>query len=263
MGEETELHRNGGMAMSKTAIRLAALADLHCGRAASGQLQPLFTHVAEQADILLLCGDLTDHGLPEEARVFVKELASAGKLPIVAVLGNHDCHSGKQDEIAAILRDAGVQLLDGDSCEIHGVGFAGVKGFGGGFGRRILEPFGEGLVQQFVHEAVNEALKLEIALARLRPAQRIAVLHYAPIAETVEGEPPEIHPFLGCSRLEEPINRHKITAVFHGHAHHGRPEGKTSANVPVYNVAVPLLRHTAPDRPPFRIVKITLVPPEA
>jgi Icc-related predicted phosphoesterase len=145
--------------------------------------------------------------------------------------------------------------LDGDTTEIHGIGFAGVKGFAGGFGRRALGPWGEDIIKAFVHEAVNEALKLETALARLRTAHLIAVLHYAPIQATVEGEPLEIFPFLGCSRLEEPLSRYPVNAVFHGHAHHGQPEGRTTKNVPVFNVSMSLMRETFPERP-FRMFEI-------
>jgi Icc-related predicted phosphoesterase len=240
-------------------VRVAAVGDIHCGKAAAGALHPLLEQVAEHADVFVICGDLTDHGLPEEAQVLVKEL-SAVKVPIAAILGNHDYQSGKVEEVERIIEGAGVHLLTRDACEIHGVGFAGVKGFGGGFGRRILEPFGEETVKRFVYDAVEEALKLEAALGRLRAAQLVAVLHYAPIQATVEGEPPEIFAFLGCSRLEEPLNRYGVAAAFHGHAHHGRPEGRTSTGVPVYNVALPLLRHAFPDRPPFRVVEIPVQP---
>src|SRR5581483_5093632 len=160
------------------------------------------------------------------------------------------------DEIQQIMSNAGVRVLAGDSCVVHGVGFAGVKGFAGGFGRRILEPWGEDTLKHFVHAAVEEALKLESALAKLGSVPRIAVLHYAPIQETVAGEPLEIYPFLGCSRLEEPINRYTAVAAFHGHAHHGAPEGRTLAGVPVYNVSLPLLRRTFPERPPFRLIEV-------
>jgi Icc-related predicted phosphoesterase len=146
-------------------------------------------------------------------------------------------------------------VLDGDTCEIQGVGFAGVKGFAGGFGRRALGPWGEPIIKQFVHEAVNEALKLESALARLRTDKKIVILHYAPIEATVEGEPREIYPYLGCSRLEEPLGRYSVTAVLHGHAHNGAPEGRTAAGVPVYNVALPLMRKLTPHQP-FRILDI-------
>src|SRR5262249_40973844 len=158
----------------------------------------------DSADVLLLCGDLTDHGLPDEAAGLARLLTGTVRVPIVAVLGNHDYHAGKATEVARILTDAGVIVLDGEAAEVLGVGFAGVKGFLGGFGGHTVEPGGEDMVQQFVQESVNEALKLESALARLRRERRVAVLHYAPIQQTVEGEPVEIWPFLGCSRLEEP-----------------------------------------------------------
>ncbi|MGH7965205.1 MAG: metallophosphoesterase family protein, partial [Candidatus Binatia bacterium] len=223
-----------------------------------GTLQRLFAHIAESADVLLLCGDIVDYGLPEEASLFAKELSTAVKIPILAVLGNHEYESSKQDEVQRIFVDAGVVMLDGDACEVHGIGFAGVKGFAGGFGERALQPWGEETVKRFVHEAVNETLKLESALAKLRTPQRVAILHYSPIQATVEGEPAEILAFVGSSRLEEPLNRYPVTAVFHGHAHRGCPEGRTKGNVPVYNVAMPLLRSAFPDRPPFRLVDIAV-----
>lgn len=243
----------------KDLVRIAAIGDLHHSRNATpGLLQPLFSQISDSADILILCGDLTDYGLAEEARALVREMAVL-KIPTVAVLGNHDFESSQQDDIRAILVDAGVVPLDGDSTEILGIGFAGVKGFAGGFGRRALGPWGEGIIKTFVHEAVNEALKLESALARLRNEHRIAILHYAPIQATVEGEPLEIFPFLGCSRLEEPLGRYPVTAVFHGHAHHGQPEGRTAKDVPVYNVSMSLMREVFPDRP-FRIFELDMRP---
>jgi Icc-related predicted phosphoesterase len=231
------------------------LADLHCTKTSAGQFQPLFAQLAQAADLLLLAGDLTDYGLPEEAHVLAHELAGA-RVPIVAVLGNHDFESGKQDEVKHILTEAKVTVLDGDACEVQGVGIAGVKGFAGGFGRGTLGAWGEEAVKLFVREAVNEALKLESALARLRTPHRLALLHYAPIPETVEGEPREIFAFLGCGRLADPLHRYAVAAVFHGHAHRGTPEGKTSGGIPVYNVALPLLRRTFPDQPPCRILEI-------
>jgi len=243
------------MTTVKPTVRLAAVGDLHCNKSFQPSLQPLFATIGERADVLLLCGDLTDYGLPDEARVLAKEL-TAVKAPVVAVLGNHDFESGKQEEIKQILTDAGVLVLDGDAHEVHGIGFAGVKGFGGGFGPRALGPWGEDTIKRFVHDAVDEALKLEAALARLRSPQRIAVLHYSPTQSTVEGEPPEIYPFLGSSRLEEPLNRYPVTAIFHGHAHNGRLEGATKGGVPVYNVAMPLLTRAFPDQPPVRIVEL-------
>lgn len=244
------------MAPGANTVRVAAVADLHCAKAmAAGTFQPLFAQVAERADVLALAGDLTDYGLPEEARLLARELAVA-KVPVVAVFGNHDYESERHDEIKQILTDAGVTVLDGDSCEIHGVGFAGVKGFAGGFGERALQSWGEPILKRFVREAVDEALKLESALARLRTPQRIALLHYSPIRSTVECEAPEITPFLGSGRLEDPLNRYPVYAVFHGHAHRGTPEGRTAAGVPVYNVALPLLRRHWPERPPFRVVEV-------
>jgi Icc-related predicted phosphoesterase len=240
---------------SKDLVRIAALGDLHYGRTTPpGSLQPLFTQINDSADILALAGDLTDYGLAEEARAFVKEIIPTVKIPIVAVLGNHDVESGQELEIVKILADAGIVMLDGETTEIEGVGFAGIKGFAGGFGRRALGPWGEQIIKKFVHEAVDEALKLEAALARLRNERTVVLLHYAPIQETVEGEPREIYPFLGCSRLEDPITRFPVSVVFHGHAHHGAPEGRTRNNVPVYNVSASLMREVFPDRP-FRLIE--------
>jgi Icc-related predicted phosphoesterase len=237
-------------------MRVAAVGDLHCKKTSQGVFQPLFEAMAAAADVLVLCGDLTDYGLPEEARVLAKELAAAKTAPVVAVLGNHDYESGEMDQVKAILGEGGVNVLDGDACEIQGVGFAGAKGLGGGFGERALQPWGEDLIKRFVRETIDEALKLESALAKLRSTQRVAVLHYSPIRETVEGEPYEIFPFLGSSRLEEPLLRYPVTVVLHGHAHHGQLEGRTRGQVPVYNVCLPLLLAAAPERPPFRLVDL-------
>jgi Icc-related predicted phosphoesterase len=238
------------MGAGKDFVRLAAVGDLHYGKASRGQLQPLFNAITRvEADILLLLGDLTDYGLTEEAAELARELTSGIKIPIIAVLGNHDYENGAETEIARILREAGIQLLDGETVEVQGIGFAGVKGFAGGFGRGVLGPWGEEAVKRFVHEAVNEALKLESALARLRTPTKIALLHYAPIAQTVEGEPREIWPYLGCGRLAEPLSRYQVTAVFHGHAHHGALEGRTVNGTPVYNVSLPLLLAANPEQP--------------
>ena len=245
--------------MTSTAVRLAAVGDLHCTKTSQGVFQPMFARIPEAADMLLLAGDITDYGLPEEARIVARELAAL-RLPIVAVLGNHDYESGKEDEVRQILVDAGVVVLDGDACEINGVGIAGVKGFGGGFGQRALGPWGETIIKQFVHAAVDEALKLEAALARLRTEHLVALLHYAPVQQTAEGEPLEIFPFIGSSRLEEPINRYPVSLVLHGHAHRGQLEGATKSGVPVYNVSMPLLARTFPDRPAFRVFEIPIVP---
>jgi Icc-related predicted phosphoesterase len=244
--------------MERETIRIAAVADIHVKKSSQGALHPLFAEASETADVMLLCGDLTDYGTVEEAKVLAKEVTSSLRIPAIAVLGNHDFESGHEKELIEILTDAGVIVLDGDSCELFGVGFAGVKGFAGGFGRRALGAWGEPIIKSFVHEAINEALKLEAALARLRTPQKVAVLHYSPIQATVTGEPPEIIAFLGSSRLEEPIDRYRVNVVFHGHAHRGSPEGRTKANTPVYNVAQPVLAVAFPDRPLFRVVEIPI-----
>jgi Icc-related predicted phosphoesterase len=246
--------------MAGNVVRVAALGDLHCTKTSQGAFQSLFARVADAADVAVVAGDLTDYGLPEEARVLAKEL-SAVRMPIAAVLGNHDIESDKADEVRQILTDAGIVVLDGDACEMHGIGIAGVKGFGGGFGQRALGPWGEKIIKQFVHEAVDEALKLEAALARLRTHHLVALLHYAPVQQTVEGEPLEIYPFLGSSRLEEPIGRYPVSLVVHGHAHRGRLEGATKTGVPVYNVSMPLLTRSFSDRPPFRVFEVPVSQP--
>jgi Icc-related predicted phosphoesterase len=244
------------VALNGSVVRVAAVADLHCGKASQGALQPLFTRIAESADVLVMCGDLTDYGLPEEARVLAREVGGVLKVPMLGVFGNHDYESGHAEEVCRILGDAGIRILDGDSVEIAGLGFAGVKGFAGGFGDQALQSWGEPVLKQFVREAVEEALKLEAALARLHTPKRIALLHYSPIRATVETEPAEILPFLGSSRLEDPINRYNAALVVHGHSHHGAPEGRTATGVPVYNVSLPMLRATFGDRPPFRLFEI-------
>ncbi len=243
--------------MSKPgAVKVAAVGDLHCSADSRGQLEPVLRRAAAAADVLLLCGDLTDHGLPEEARVLAKELAGV-EIPLAGVLGNHDFELGQQAEISGILKEAGVRVLDGDAVEFLGIGFAGTKGFCGGFGRGALGAWGEEAIKIFVREAVNEALKLEAALARLRTPHRFALMHYSPVRATVEGEPPEIFAYLGSSRLAAPLTQYKVTAVFHGHAHRGSPEGTLGeTGVPVYNVSLPLLRRVFPDGPMCRVVEV-------
>jgi Icc-related predicted phosphoesterase len=236
-------------------VRVAGVGDLHCSRTSPGTLHTLFAKATESAELLLLAGDLTDNGLPDEARLLARELAAV-HVPVIAVLGNHDFESGRNDDVRQILAEAGVTMLDGDACETHGIGIAGVKGFGGGFGPRALAPWGEPTIKAFVHDAVSEALKLEVALAKMKSMPLVALLHYAPVQQTVEGEPPEIFPFLGSSRLEEPINNYRVSLVLHSHAHCGRPEGATKTGVPVYNVSMPLLARAFSDRPPFRLFEI-------
>jgi Icc-related predicted phosphoesterase len=237
-------------------LRIAATADLHCTKTGKGQFQPLFAAASQEADVLLLCGDLTDYGLPEEARVLAEDIRAFLTVPAIGVVGNHDFESGHVEEVARILADAGVKMLDGDCVEIQGVGFAGVCGFGGGFGRMMLNAWGEPLIKEFVQEAVEHAMRLERALARLETGKRVALLHYAPIRETVEGESLEIFPFLGSTRLEGPLNRFGVEVAFHGHAHNGAPSGKTSAGVRVLNVSLPVLRRVQPDHPWVKVVEV-------
>src|SRR5262245_25044588 len=247
--------RRRNASRDSTTMRIAALADLHCSKNSVDALQPVLASLPDRPDVVVLCRDLTDYGLPDEARLLAKALASV-RIPILGVLGNHDVEAGKGVEIADILREVGVDLLDGDAREIQGVGFVGVKGFAGGFGAHALGPWGEDIIKRFVHEAVDEALKLESALARLRTDRRVALLHYSPVRATVEGEPLEILPFLGSSRLEEPLSRYPVNVVFHGHAHRGELEGRTANDVPVYNVAMPLLAARFPGQPPVCLVDI-------
>jgi Icc-related predicted phosphoesterase len=224
--------------------RIAAMGDIHMREADHGKWVEYFKTVSGQADILLLCGDLTDTGTVGEARVLAQELKTC-TIPIVAVLGNHDYEKEQQEEIKSTLENEKIHILDGESIVVEGIGFAGTKGFGGGFERYTLAMFGEKMMKQFVQETVNETLKLDRALVRLdshyTDIKKIVLLHYAPIKETVIGEPQEIFPFLGSSRLAEPIDTRQVTAVFHGHAHVGVMEGATSKGIRVYNVSKPIL----------------------
>jgi Icc-related predicted phosphoesterase len=235
-----DLQENLQMSESRK-IRVAAIADCHYTKASAGHLKDVFVRASESADLLVICGDLTDYGLPEEAAILAQDLKSFVSIPCLAVVGNHDFESGKIQEVQETLTQAGVQFLDGEAVEIHGAGFAGVCGFGGGFDRQMLNPWGEPMIKAFVQESLDHALRLEKALNRLTMDRRVVLLHYSPIRQTVEGENPEIFPFLGSSRLENPINQFKVSAVFHGHAHNGNLHGQTSAQVPVFNVALPVL----------------------
>lgn len=243
-------------------IRIAAVGDLHCRLGRRDNFRRLVDAVNDQeAEALLLCGDLTDHGTPEEAKL-LGEVLRGMKCPVVGVLGNHDYDAGKGDEVASILREDGVQILDGDKFRLKGglAGFAGVKGFAGGFGRTALQAFGEDSIKHFVMENIQEAMKLEAALARLDTVLKVAVTHYAPTHTTCSGEAPEILPFLGSSKLGEAIDAQGVTVAFHGHAHYGTVEGRTATGVPVYNVALPLLRRADTER---RVFLIDLpLPPE-
>lgn len=237
-------------------FRIAAVADLHYGRTSHANLRDLFTEASRCCDVLLLCGDLTDHGTPEEARQLAEDIQTYARVPVLGVMGNHDYDGEQADEVSDILSRAGVEMLDGTFIEIEGVGFAGVSGFAGGFDRRALHPFGEKAIKHFVQATIDEVLKLEAALNRMDTEHRVVLLHYAPIRQTVEGEPLEILPFLGSSRLEDPLNHYQVSVAFHGHAHRGSPEGRTTANVPVYNVSMPLLLEHYPEKPPFRVFEI-------
>ena len=218
-------------------MRVAAIGDLHVTEDSVAPYRELFVEISAAADVLLLCGDLTNFGKPAEAEILAEDL-KACTIPVLGVLGNHDYECGQPEEVARILHEAGMKVLDEQAVEIDGVGFAGVKGFLGGFGRGELAPFGEPIIKAFVDEALNEARKLENGLRSLRTERSVAVLHYAPIAETLEGEPVEIFQYLGSARLADAIDRFDhVKAVVHGHAHHGKYEGRTLRGTPVYNVA--------------------------
>lgn len=223
-------------------MRLAAMGDLHVGADDQGRYREVFAQASQEADVLALCGDLTNFGTTREAENLAEDLAAC-TIPVVGVLGNHDYECDQPDEVRRILHEAGVQILDGQAYEINGVGFAGCKGFIGGFGRNMLSAFGEPALKAFVQAAVDENLKLESSLNMLRSDRIVVVLHFSPIPETLVGEPLEIFPFLGSSRLAETIDRfEEVRLALHGHAHRGTHEGKTPRGVPVYNVAQPLVR---------------------
>lgn len=223
-------------------VRIAAVGDFHCSESSAGAFREQFRRVNDDADVLLLAGDLTNWGTAAEMRIAVGELADV-EIPIVTVLGNHDHEAGETEAVCEILRDRGVRVLDGDTFELNEqVGIAGVKGYMGGFGRRALTAFGESLTKDFVSSCLEEVQKLELALRRLSTPVRIALLHYAPVEDTVLGEPEQIYPFLGTDRLAEPLDRFEVAVAFHGHAHHGSFEGRTPGGVPVYNVSHDLIR---------------------
>ena len=222
-------------------IRLAAVGDLHVGENARHPYRELFARAGQEADILALCGDLTNFGKTPEAEILAEDL-HACRIPVVGVLGNHDYECGQPQEVARILHEAGVKLLDGEAYEIEGVGFAGGKGFIGGYGRNMLTAFGEPAIKAFVQASIDENLKLESSLRMLKTERTVVVLHYSPIAETPDGEPPEIFPFLGSARMGETIDRFDgVKLVVHGHAHSGVYRGRTPRGAPVYNVARPVL----------------------
>jgi Icc-related predicted phosphoesterase len=225
------------MAKTEGTLRVAAIGDLHVTEDSVAPYRETFVEISSAADVLLLCGDLTNFGKTTEAEILAEDL-KACTLPVLGVLGNHDYECGQPEEVSRILHEAGMTVLGEQAVEIEGVGFAGVKGFLGGFGRGELAPFGEPIIKAFVDEALNEARKLENGLRSLRTERSVAVLHYSPIAGTLEGEPVEIIQYLGSARLADAIDRFDhVKAVVHGHAHHGKYEGRTLRGTPVYNVA--------------------------
>lgn len=226
---------------SPNPLRLAAIGDLHVNENQKAPYRELFQRISAEADVLVLCGDLTNFGKTSEAEILAEDLRAC-TIPVVGVLGNHDFECGQPEAVSRILHAAGMRVLDGEAYEIEGVGFAGAKGFIGGFGRHMLSAFGEPAIKAFVQASVDENLKLESSLRMLRTDRSVVVTHYAPVVETVEGEPEAIYPFLGSARIGETIDRFEgVKAVLHGHAHRGAPRGRTPGGVPVYNVARPVL----------------------
>lgn len=225
-------------------MKIAAIGDLHVTEDSVAPYARVFEEASAEADVLVLCGDLTNFGKITEADILAEDIAKA-TVPVLGVLGNHDYECGNHEDVARILHQAGMVVLDEQAHEIDGVGFAGVKGFLGGFGRGELAPFGEPEIKAFVDVANNEARKLENALRSLRTEKIVAVLHYSPIPDTLVGEPIEIFQYLGSARLADALDRFdNIAFVVHGHAHHGSYEGATMRGTPVYNVARPVLRDT-------------------
>jgi Icc-related predicted phosphoesterase len=248
-GVSNPQERNKSLKENNSAgVRIAAIGDIHVGRIGWGPYTELFTEIAEKADILLLCGDLTSRGQISEAELLVEELRTL-RIPIGVVLGNHEYENGKQDQIREILSRNKVILLDEEPFVVGNVGFAGVKGSGGGFGKHMLAPFGENSLKAFAREASDEALKLEGLLSQLETEKKVVIMHYSPIRDTVVNEPEEIFPFLGSSHLMEPIDTYSVNATFHGHAHNGTYEGKTLKGLPVYNVSYPLMQKKDPKQP--------------
>src|SRR3954470_20014948 len=235
-------------------MKVAAVADIHLKAEDHARNVSQFSKANELADVLVIAGDFTNHGLPDEMRTCLSVLEHV-HIPSVAVMGNHDHERGNQDELAGMLRLAGVHLLDGQCHEVNGVGFAGTKGFCGGFAPHELMPFGEMGIKTFVELAEREAIKLDYGLAQLHSPVKIAITHYAPIQATVVGEPEPIFPFLGSSRLQRALDKHKPALALHGHAHHGSFSGETKGGVRVCNVALHILRERG-EAHPFTIFEL-------
>jgi Icc-related predicted phosphoesterase len=236
-------HDNGAMP-TRGRVRIAAAGDLHCHAETRQHTRDAFARLEGEADLILLAGDLTTHGEPEQAEVLA-EAMQALTVPVFAVLGNHDWHANRTDAVVRVLQDAGVRMLDRDHATMCvgdiEVGIAGAKGFIGGFPGSYLPDFGEPLLREAYAETGRDVEALAAGLQAIRHCPvRIVLLHYAPIPETLEGEPREIWTMLGSDRLAAPIAEHEPDLVLHGHAHHGAFEGGLG-EVPVYNVAVPLM----------------------
>ncbi len=222
-------------------IRIAAMADLHFGPEYLATYSSMFKAINNDADIVVLCGDLTQRGLIEEARGLSKAIGNAN-IPVVSVLGNHDYEANNQEEIMDLLEETGVKVLERGSyiLDDRSVGFCGTKGFCGGFTGARIAPFGERILKMFINETYKEANKVNRSLKSMRADFKVVVYHYAPIRETCIGERCEIIPFLGSSILSDPVNTFKADLVLHGHAHNGREKGATLSGIPVRNVALPV-----------------------
>ena len=227
-------------------IRVAAAGDLHFGTDSAGKLRPRLEHLPDHADLLLLAGDLTRYGDPNEAAVLADELKDL-PIPIFAVLGNHDYHLGQENAVREVLERAGVQVLEGEGTvvDVNGqrVGVAGTKGFGGGFAGACGTEFGEREMKAFMAHTREISEQLEKAIDSLDADMRVVILHYSPVKGTLQGERLEIFPFLGSYLLAEPIDRVGADLVVHGHAHHGTEKGITPGGIHVRNVALPVIKH--------------------
>lgn len=225
-------------------VRVAAVGDMHVGPDMAGRLAPSYALLHDSADVFLLAGDLTRTGRPAEMACLVQEL-SVVTVPVVAVLGNHDLHAGHGRDVVAQLTGAGVSVLEGTAAVVEAggatVGVAGVKGFGGGFAGRCASDFGEDEMKSFIRTTMAAANQLHEALVGLSTDLRIALLHYAPVPDTLVGEPLEIYPFLGSYLLAEAIDSAGADLVIHGHAHRGRERGLTPGGTRVRNVAQPVI----------------------
>lgn len=227
-------------------IRVAAVGDVHFDRSSSGRLRSYLGEIGNMADILLLAGDLTQTGDLDEARVLAEDLAGS-PVPVAAVLGNHDFHKNQDRELASLLEEHGITVLEGESVKFRVrdtvVGVAGIKGFGGGFPGACASEFGEPEMKDFIRYTKEQAAELKNALVSLDTPYKIALMHYSPVASTLLGERLEIYPFLGSYLLSEAVDEARADIIFHGHAHKGTERGETFGGIPVRNVAQPVIRH--------------------